>query len=398
MNENIPNPPPPNPYSPDSPSPYELPRNNAKFYPPPPPPPQPSPRSNFWGNLIQSCFTTGCVMLMLPVALGIFVVICAALLPDSGVGSALTNTDSTAFLEKTVRKGTPGGGKIVLITMVGTISGDGSSLEGSGAIRNIAMRIKTAAEDPDVRGILFQIDSPGGGLTASDIVYHEVEKAKKNGKAIVAWIGGLGASGGYYAAAGTDGIVASPTAMIGSIGVIMQRFQVEGLMKMLGIKADFITSADRKDMGSPFRDMTPEERELFQKRIDHFHDRFVTIVAEGRGMDKEAAAKLATGEIYTPDEALANGLIDRIGYADEALSWLEEKAKAKGAQVVVYRRNVGLSDIFGGVDSEAKVWLKETMQDSFRPGLEASWNGLEGATRPERDETLTSNRHDEEKE
>jgi protease IV len=153
---------------------------------------------------------------------------------------------------------------------------------------------------------------------------------------------GLAASGGYYLACGTDGIMAQPSTVTGSIGVIMQTFSVEGTMKKVGISAVAIKSGELKDMASPLHDLRPEERQVLEGIIMKLYEQFVGVVLGGRpGLGREALLKLADGRVYTAEEARAHGLIDRIGYPGDAYAWAKDLAKITKAQLVMYHRPLG---------------------------------------------------------
>jgi protease-4 len=199
--------------------------------------------------------------------------------------------------------------------------------------------LKKAAGDPKVRALVVRINSPGGTVTASDIMFRELDAFKRtSGIPIVASMLDVAASGGYYVALAADTIVAHPTTVTGSIGVIMLSLNAEGLMQKVGLAAAAIKSGERKDMGSPFRRLTPEERAIFQSVIDDLHRQFVAKLVERRQIGAATAATLADGRIYTAEQALAHKLIDRIGYIPDALDVARRAAGIDEARVVVYKR------------------------------------------------------------
>lgn len=199
--------------------------------------------------------------------------------------------------------------------------------------------LKKAADDPKVRALVLRINSPGGTVTASDIIYRELELFKRRTSLpIVAVMMDVAASGGYYVALAADAIVAHPTTVTGSIGTIMISVNAQGLLEKIGVAPITIKSGERKDMGSPFRALTPEERQIFQAVIDDLHTQFVSRVVERRRMTPEVARRLADGRIYTADQALKNGLIDRIGYMADAIEAARRAAGVDEARVVIYHR------------------------------------------------------------
>ena len=176
-------------------------------------------------------------------------------------------------------------------------------------------------------------------MTASDILYHELSTFKSRRKIpVVASILDVGASGGYYVALAADRIVAHPTTVTGSIGVLMLRINSAGLLEKIGVSASYITSGRLKDMGSPFRTMSDEERALFQALIDQFYGRFVALVAKERRLDEARVRSFADGRVYTAAEAERLGLVDRIGYLDYAIALAKQAAGLTEARIVAYHR------------------------------------------------------------
>ncbi|HEU4366919.1 MAG TPA: signal peptide peptidase SppA [Methylomirabilota bacterium] len=199
--------------------------------------------------------------------------------------------------------------------------------------------LKKAGDDPKVRALVVRINSPGGTVTASDIIFRELTAFKRAGRVpVVASLMDVAASGGYYVALAADTIVAHPTTVTGSIGVIMISLNAEGLMQKLGVATAAIKSGERKDMGSPFRALTVEERQIFQSVIDDMHRQFVARVVERRQLPAAAAAGLADGRIYTAEQALGHRLVDRIGYVPDALEVARRAAGLDEARVIVYKR------------------------------------------------------------
>ncbi len=346
-----------------------------------PPPPRyipPPPRSGTAGIFLHSCLVSGCAIAAAPVVLLGLLALVVIFVANSGLADPSSTLDSTSsvFSEKVLRRGGADKGTIAIISVQGEIDGIGSPLEGTGMLGSVSEQLRAAREDDEVEAVIIQMDSPGGSLSASDIIHNEIMELKTSGKPVVVWAGGLMASGGYYIAAGADSIIASPTAMIGSIGVILQRFQIDGLMKMLGLKSDPIMAGKSKDLGSPFRDMTPEERALLQKTVDQAHRRFIGIVASGRGLSEEETAKLADGAIFTAEDSLDHGLIDKIGYFDTAIATAEELAGEQDMRIISYRRIFNLSDLFSRSGRNVLSLLgKLAASGETHPRLAAEWTG-----------------------
>ncbi len=237
-----------------------------------------------------------------------------------------------------------GGDKILLLDVTGIISEEKKRSMGlrqeTSMVDEFREALKKAGKDKGIAGLVVRINSPGGTVTASDILRHEIlEYKKKTGVRVVACMMDVAASGGYYVAAAADEIVAHPTTITGSIGVIAMKFNVQGLLGKIGVEAEAVKSGDKKDLLSPFRPATEEEKKIVQSVIDQLHGRFVDVVVEGRKpLAREAVLKLADGRIYTAPQALELRLIDRVAYLDGAIEGLKSALNLKNASVVVYHR------------------------------------------------------------
>lgn len=232
--------------------------------------------------------------------------------------------------------------KILLVDVSGMISSEDkeSFYTYPSMIATIKEELTRASRDESVKALVLRINTPGGTVTASDIIHHELKLFKASRKVpVIASIMDVGASGGYYIASAADRILAHPSTVTGSIGVIMLTVNAHGLLEKVGVEATAITSGPRKDMGSPFRVMTPEERGIFQALIDSFYQRFLSVVQDGRpNLQMDQIKKLADGRIYTGDQAKAAGLVDDIGYLEDAIEAAKKKAGLTEAKVVTYRR------------------------------------------------------------
>jgi protease-4 len=207
-------------------------------------------------------------------------------------------------------------------------------------VQEIVSQLQLAEKDRDIRAVVLKIDSPGGTTTGSDILYHEIKGFKERTRAkIIVVMMNLATSGGYYVSLPADHIIAHPTTVTGSIGVIFIRPKVASLMEKLGLDVEVDKFGENKDMGSPFRKATDEEHRIFQEIIESLGGRFVDLVAEHRKLDPESVEKITSARVYLAKEALDLNLIDEIGYLSDAV----KKAKAladlpEDASVVVYRR------------------------------------------------------------
>ena len=228
--------------------------------------------------------------------------------------------------------------KIAVISLSGTITTEGSSLFSGSTITPELVRdyLARVEKDKAVKAIVFRIESPGGEIAPSQEILWEIERVKEI-KTIVVSMGGTAASGGYYISAKADKIVALPTTMTGSIGVISQVMNVEGLLEKLGIQVETFKGGKYKDMYRGFREMTPEEEEIMQGMIDEYYEQFIDVVAEGRGLSKDEVRNLATGQIYTGTEAKELGLVDALGGLDTATELAMELAGIEAARVEYYQ-------------------------------------------------------------
>lgn len=196
-----------------------------------------------------------------------------------------------------------------------------------------------AAKDKTIRALILRLNTPGGTVTASDIIYRELELFRQDTKIpIVAVMMDVAASGGYYVALAADRIIAHPTTVTGSIGTIMVTADAEQLLRKIGVATTAITSGEHKDMGSPFRALRPEERAIFQSVIDDLYRRFVAKVAERRHLEPEVVRRLADGRVYTAEQALASHLVDAIGYMGDAVAAAKRAAGLSTARIIVYQR------------------------------------------------------------
>ena len=267
----------------------------------------------------------------------------------------------TQPLEEKVLEG-EGTAKLLVIDVSGTITEQEKSKkifleEESSMVSVIKEELLKAEKDKAVKGVIIKIDSPGGTVTASDLIYYEIMQFKKRtGARVAACIMGLGTSGGYYVASAADEITALPTAITGSIGVIAMKFDVKNLLNRFGVYNETFKSGEKKDILSPFRPSTPEETEIVQGVIMQLHGRFVDVVAEGRKgrLSRDEIMKLADGRIYTAEQALQNKLIDRVGYLGDTIASMKSALKLDQAKVIMYiRPGTYKGSIYSGLPSSA---------------------------------------------
>jgi protease-4 len=203
-------------------------------------------------------------------------------------------------------------------------------------------RLDAARDDRHVKAVVLRINSPGGAVTASDIMYQDLLNFRRDtGKPVVACMMDVAASGAFYLAMAADRVYAHPTTVTGSIGVIMSLYNAHGLFEKLGVSSSPIKSGPNKDLGNPARAMTDEERAILQGMVDSFYSQFVQVVVRGRGLKEERVRALADGRIYTGLDAQRLGLVDEVGYLDDAIACAKALACLKDARVVAYDRCAG---------------------------------------------------------
>jgi len=244
-------------------------------------------------------------------AIAFFVVITAGgLLPDGRAG------------------GLSLGKKIGLVEVTGTI------IEPTEYVNQIVK----FGEDSSIRALLVRVESPGGGVAASQEIYEALRDVRDSGTPVVVSMGGIAASGGYYVACGADSIVANPGTLTGSIGVIMNFPMARELMRKIGMEWEVLKTGEFKDIGSFARPMTDRERELLDGILADVYDQFVTVVSLERGIEREEVEKIADGSIFTGRQALELGLVDRIGGLRDALDMAAEMGGISGKPTVVKPR------------------------------------------------------------
>ena len=269
-----------------------------------------------------------------------------------------------------------------VMAMVAWMGGGGGDFDGEavgvveidGVIadaRDTIEHIRRFREDEDIKAIVIRIDSPGGAVGPSQEIYREIRKTVET-KKVVASMGAVAASGGYYVACATDGIVANPGTITGSIGVIMGYTNFRQLLDKIGMVPVVIKSGPYKDTGSPTREMRDDEREILQSITSNIHEQFVTAIAEGRKMDRAQVEQAADGRIFTGEDAKARGLVDRLGNFEDALEWAGKLGGIDGDVVPVYARDEKLSLLRYLMSSSISDWMSTLIQ----PGIYAEYRYL----------------------
>lgn len=236
-------------------------------------------------------------------------------------------------------------------------------------------QLDRAAADDRVKAVVLRVNSPGGTVTASDTMYEMLQRFRdRTKKPVVASLQEVAASGGYYVACASDEIMASRTSVVGSIGVIFNTFDVQSGMNKLGVRAEAIKSGPLKDMGSPFKALSADERIVMQGMVDEYYARFVSVVTAHRAIDSEEKLRTATdGRVFSGQQALAMGLVDRVGLLEDAIKLARDLGDAPGARPIMYRRPYGFS---GSIYASAPIdppranvtQLQLPGTDSFLPG------------------------------
>lgn len=236
-----------------------------------------------------------------------------------------------------------GADKVLLVDISGMISDDDArNMLGIETSPNLTARIKEeltlASSDDRVKAVVLRINTPGGSVTTCDIISHEIKEFKKKRKVpVVAELMDVAASGGYYIAASADRIIAHPTTVTGSIGVIAYNINASGLMEKIGVTDQTVKSGPRKDIGSPLRPMTEEERKILLSVINGMYERFLDVILEGRKrLNREDLTRIADGRVYSAPQALDLKLIDSIGYLDDAIGEAKKEAGIKEARIITY--------------------------------------------------------------
>ncbi len=280
-----------------------------------------------------------------------------------------------------------GTNKIVLIPIKGIITAQKTKkyfFEAPNIVDSVKKQLEQAHDDNDVKAVILEIDSPGGGITASDIIYKEIlEFKEKTNKSVIVSMQDVAASGAYYISAAADKIVSHPTTITGSIGVIMPLINITNLIEKYGIEDTSIKSGDMKNIGSPLKKMSDEERKVLHDIVDEMYTRFLSIISNGRNMKIEDVRKLADGRIYTGKQALDNGLVDQLGYIEDAITLAKEMTGLKEAKVIKYKRMFNLSEIFASSadslfgDRTVKIDINASPIDGDSPRFMYLWTGYQ---------------------
>lgn len=233
----------------------------------------------------------------------------------------------------------PGGQRVAIVELEGIIA------DAEGTVRDLREHL----DNPAVRAVVVRINSPGGVVGPTQEIFGGVQRLRRAGKPVVASLGAVAASGGYYVAAGADKIYANPGTLTGSIGVVIQLANVEELLKKVGVDYVVVKAGRYKDVGSFARAMSPDERKILQNLLDDVYGQFVEAVAQGRGLDRDAVVAFADGRIYSGQQAKALGMIDELGGLEEAIEAAGKLAGLPGRpKLILPRRRLSVFDLVRG--------------------------------------------------
>ncbi|WP_053367392.1 signal peptide peptidase SppA [Bacillus sp. FJAT-27245] len=262
----------------------------------------------------------------------------------------LFSTSQKSYAEEVLQEGNEFK-KIIVLDVNGTIQDTGESMPLLGGQaynhKTFMKKLEDAGNDPNVKGIIVRVNSPGGGVVESAEIHDKIvsiQKEKK--KPVYISMASMAASGGYYISAPADKIFASPETLTGSLGVIMQGINYEGLAKKYGVEFMTIKSGPYKDIMSPAREMTLEEKKILQSMINNSYEGFVKVISEGRKMPADQVKKIADGRIYDGRQAKELGLIDGFGYLDDTIAQMKKDKNLSGAKVVRYTDGIGFGSLF----------------------------------------------------
>jgi protease IV len=273
------------------------------------------------------------------VALGLLVLAAGVVALVLAVSAGGRGPQPVVYYEEEYVSGT-GPDKIAVVPVDGTIAAADSStgeLQPTSTPEGLTDALQQAKGDPSVAAVVLEVNSPGGGVTASDEMHQTILDFKEQtGKPVVVSMGDVAASGGYYISTAADRIVANKTTLTGSLGVIFTLTDISELADRYGVEQEVVKSGEFKDMGSSFRDLTPEEREIIQSIVDEAYDEFVGVIVEGRGLPEERVREIADGRVYSGEQAKELGLVDSFGGLNEAAAVSRDLANIREATVVRY--------------------------------------------------------------
>ncbi|WP_462411309.1 signal peptide peptidase SppA [Neobacillus sp. Marseille-QA0830] len=267
------------------------------------------------------------------------------------------------FTEEVVKEGSELK-RIAILDIDGVIqdTGEADSILQSSSYNHqtFLKKLKAIKEDDTIKGVIVRVNSPGGGVVESAEIHDQLKELQEEAKKpVYISMGSMAASGGYYISTAAKKIYASPETMTGSLGVIMEGINYKGLADKYGVDFVTIKSGKYKDIMSPTREMTEDERQILQKMIDNSYEGFVKVISEGRHMSTDQVKQIADGRIYDGRQAKELNLIDGFGYLDDVIATMEKDENLKGASVIRYTDDLGIGSLF---QMQAKKWMGETQE------------------------------------
>ncbi len=298
--------------------------------------------------------------LLISLSIIIGILLSCVMLPLGGLALLLLSVDGSnttsgmatpprTWNEQIVSGGTfdTGQDRVLIIEINGVIGVSADSLLNETlSQRELLSQIDQAKNDPNIRAVVVRVDSPGGGVVASDEIHDALVELRESGTTLVVSMGSIAASGGYYVAAPAERIYANADTLTGSLGVIITLLNYEETFDMVGLQQRVFKSGEFKDIGSPTRDLSNDEEEILQDIVDQAYEGFVDVIAEGRNLSRERVLELADGRIYTGEQALEAELVDELGNLDAAIDGARDMAGLpENALVVRYNATPGLFDL-----------------------------------------------------
>ena len=298
--------------------------------------------------------------------------VAAALFALTASGCAFVNVNlfqPALPLQEKVIEG-KGPGKVLVMDISGILvyqekKRDTSFREEINLVARLKEELSKAAKDGEIKALVLRIQSPGGTVNASDLLHHEIMQFKKEQKVkVVACFLGMATSGGYYIATAADYIIAQPSTLTGSIGTIALKFNVKGLMKKVGVEEETVKSGDKKDIWSPFRSATDEEKKILQSIIDEYQSKFLEVVRAGRkNMTEVDLATVRDGRVFSGTQAFKLHLVDQLGYLDDAIQWAKSATGMEQAKVVIYHRpGTYVNNVYSMPQEKAWSWVERLEQ------------------------------------
>lgn len=318
---------------------------------------------------------SGCAIVALFLALCVSIFVNGVLLVGLGArstGPVAGAEEPKRFQEQILEPGR-GEGKIAVIPLAGVIAYDSETALGDSLVADLKFALRQAEDDPDVKAVVMSVDSPGGEITASDAIYHELRKFARK-KPVVFFMNSIGASGAYYAACGASWVMCHETTFTGSIGVIISTLNYRELFGKIGLQSIVFKSGKFKDLLNGARELSPEESAYVQGLVMQSYDKFLGIVARARRLDESALRNgVADGRILSGIDAYRAKLVDQLGYVEDAYEKARALGGAPGAEVVLYKRSFSLSNffqLFGESAQAAKKVQIDLLQDlpALKPG------------------------------